>query len=59
MEFRLFLGVMVWSLLLGGILELVQHLYLSGRTGEPMDILADVVGAVVGLIAFRVMQGKQ
>ncbi|MHB1064848.1 MAG: VanZ family protein [Georgenia sp.] len=36
--------------------ELVQHLVLSGRSGDPLDVLADVAGVAVGVwLATRVL----
>jgi hypothetical protein len=30
--------------------ELVQHLFLSGRTGDPWDVAADLAGVAAGLL---------
>jgi len=30
--------------------ELVQHVALPGRTGDPTDVVADVTGALLGLL---------
>lgn len=39
----------IWCFLLGGGLEIVQHFWINGRSGQPMDIVADMVGAVLGI----------
>lgn len=39
----------IWCFLLGGGLELVQHFWINGRSGQPMDLVADMVGAVLGI----------
>jgi VanZ family protein len=33
--------------------ELLQMTLLPGRSGDPLDVLADVVGVVVGLVVAR------
>ena len=37
--------------------ELVQHYFLPGRTGDSLDITADLVGVVLGLVAARAVIG--
>ena len=38
--------------------ELVQGAYYASRAGDPFDVLADVVGIAVGLVAFRVLASR-
>lgn len=35
--------------------ELLQHLVLAGRSGDPWDVLADVVGVALGWMAWRLI----
>ena len=37
----------------GGFLELVQHYFVEGRTGDAIDWIADALGAVVGAILVK------
>jgi VanZ family protein len=39
----------IWCFLFGGGLELIQHFWINGRFGQPMDLVADMVGAVLGI----------
>ncbi len=48
----LIVGVLIWCALFGGGLELAQHYWVEGRSGEPMDFLADAFGAVIGMIVY-------
>lgn len=40
--------------------ELSQHLFLPGRTGDPWDVVADVVGVLLatGALAVRARSGR-
>jgi len=58
-KIRLFIYVLLWSFILGGGLELVQHHYISGRLGDLMDLLADMVGAILGVVGFWMVGRKQ
>lgn len=39
--------------------ELVQGLLLDGRSGDPADVVADLVGVVLGWWSLRVRRGYQ
>ena len=39
-----------WCFILGGGLELAQHYYVEGRSGDLLDLGADLLGAVIGVI---------
>lgn len=41
--------VLVWCAFLGGGLEVVQHQFVEGRTGDWFDFLADMFGGVCGV----------
>jgi VanZ family protein len=43
------LFIIIFCSLLGGGLELVQHQFVEGRSGDGFDFLADVAGASVAL----------
>ncbi|KAB7743361.1 VanZ family protein [Nostocoides sp. F2B08] len=38
--------------------EVVQHLWIPGRTGDPWDVVADVVGVFIGLAIGAVMLSR-
>ena len=35
--------------------EVIQGIYYPGRTGDPLDVLADVVGVLLGVIAYGLL----
>ena len=35
--------------------ELVQHLVLAGRSGDPLDVLADLAGVALGVVVWRLV----
>lgn len=37
-----------WSILFGGLIELIQHFLVQGRSGEWEDFLANIIGALFG-----------
>ena len=39
-----------------GLSEVIQAVALPGRSGDPVDVLADLVGAVVGWFAARILR---
>jgi len=39
--------------------ELIQHFALSGRSGDPFDMLADFAGIAIGVLAFMVWNRRQ
>lgn len=51
-------GVVVWCMALGGVLEVVQFYWVEGRNGDLLDLLADTVGALVGVLAIGVLRKK-
>ena len=53
-------GVVVAAFALHGVLsEVVQHLFYDSRTGDPTDTLADWAGVLLGLLAFRLLDGAR
>ncbi len=48
------LGARWWPALVAGhavVSELVQHWLLPGRSGDPADVVADLLGAALGVLA--------
>lgn len=43
----------------GGIIELIQGYLLSGRTMDIMDMIANIVGAIIGWLLFRLFNKKR
>lgn len=43
----------------GGVIELIQGYLLSGRTMDIMDMLANIIGAIIGWILFRIFNKKR
>jgi len=41
---------LVYSLTLGIVLEIVQSLYVIGRSGDYFDVLANFIGAIFGVL---------
>nr|WP_276611108.1 VanZ family protein [Kineococcus siccus] len=39
--------------------EVVQHVALPGRSGDPTDVVADVAGALLGLLLLRRLRRRQ
>lgn len=39
-----------------GISEIIQAVALPGRSGDPVDVLADLVGATIGWFAARILR---
>jgi hypothetical protein len=39
--------------------ELIQHTFYTHRSGDPFDVLADLVGIALGLAAFRGLQWRR
>jgi VanZ family protein len=39
--------------------EVVQHALLTGRTGDPWDVVADLVGVAVGWWAVRLLRRRR
>ena len=37
-----------WSILFGGLIELIQHYLIDGRTGDWADFAANTIGALFG-----------
>jgi VanZ family protein len=52
-KFPAFFFTVIFSVLLGGGLELLQLYCTKNRTGDWYDLLADVLGTVAGLLIYR------
>ena len=55
-EKKIGLVILGWCFILGGGLEVVQHVWIEGRSGDWLDLLADVVGGFVGLLFVKIVQ---
>ncbi|MCF8464424.1 MAG: VanZ family protein [Flavobacteriales bacterium] len=55
---RVWLPVLMWCFVLGGGLEVVQHNWIEGRSGDVIDLIADMLGGVVALLAIRIFLKK-
>jgi len=42
--------ILLFLLLLGSVIEFAQYLMQVGRNGDPRDVLANAIGAVLGLL---------
>jgi len=45
--------ILAWCFILGGGLEVVQHVWIEGRSGDVLDLLADMIGGALGMAAVR------
>ena len=52
-------GVLVAAVIFGMVLEVIQGAWMSGRTFDWMDVVADVVGAMSSLGVFFVIFGQR
>lgn len=52
------LTVVAWSFAFGGGLEVIQHFFVADRTGDVFDLMADMVGGVLGAITITVISRK-
>jgi len=50
---KTWLTILAWCIILGGGLEIVQHFWIEGRSGDAVDLLADAVGALLGIQVVR------
>jgi VanZ family protein len=53
-----FVAVLVIGFSLGAVIELVQHYYITGRFGEYLDLLANTIGLVAGLLVSEIIKRK-
>ena len=47
------LFILIASLFYGILIEVIQELYVSSRGAEVLDVIADLLGASLGLLLFR------
>lgn len=50
-----------WAIVLGAVAfapasEFLQHMLVKGRTGDPMDAVADVIGVVLGTAVWLIVR---
>ena len=49
----LLVPILIWCLFLGGGLELIQHFWVPGRSGQICDLIADVAGGIIGFMLIQ------
>lgn len=52
----------LWTAIVYGIVDEGHQLYIPGRSGDPLDLLADAVGALLGVsavLAFRALGDRR
>ena len=47
------LSIFIWCFVLGGGLEIIQYYWVDGRSGDVFDLLADMLGSVVGMASIH------
>ena len=50
---------LLFSIVYGSVIELVQFFMVQDRTGELYDVLANGLGALLGILFFRFIYGKE
>jgi VanZ family protein len=46
------LFIVIYCLVLGLFIELIQHFFIYGRQGDIVDFTADLVGLTIGIVCF-------
>jgi len=54
-QFPIYAVVLLGTTVFGGILELLQHFFTLTRSGEWLDLLADFIGALIGVIIIAII----
>ena len=50
--------VLVFCVIYGGATEIIQHLFVAGRSGELWDFAANTAGSFAGILLFSMLSGK-
>ena len=50
---------LLFSVVYGSVIEVVQFFMVQDRTGELYDVLANGIGAFLGILFFRFIYGKE
>lgn len=50
---------LLFSVVYGSVIEVVQFFMVQDRTGELYDVLANGIGAFLGILFFRIIYGKE
>ncbi len=50
--------ILLYAVILGGFIELIQEYLISGRSGEIFDLEADVIGAVMAFVFFKSIKSQ-
>ncbi len=51
-------SVLVSAVVFAGLSEIIQGLFISGRTGNIYDFAADLLGLVLGLVLYSIILSK-
>ena len=51
-RFKKILFIVIYCLILGFFIELIQHFFIYGRQGDILDFTADLVGLTIGTVFF-------
>lgn len=52
------LGILLAAIALGTVLEVLQYSITSDRTFEMLDNLANIIGSLLGIVSFRLLNEK-
>lgn len=52
---KIYITTVCIAFIYGGVIELLQH-YFFNRSGDMLDLLADVLGAVIGCLVYPVLK---
>lgn len=56
--FRLAGLILLWTLVFGASTELMQYYFIETRSGDVLDLLADMVGGTLPLVCFYVVMKR-
>ena len=51
-------SVLIIGFVLGSVIEIVQHIFIAGRFGEYLDLLANTLGLFTGLLISEMIKRK-
>lgn len=52
---KIYLLAILTALVYGGLLEILQHFYFN-RSGDMMDLLADIAGGIAGCLCYPIIK---
>ena len=57
-NFTVALFSVLWVAIMGGVLELIQEFYITNRSGEWFDFVANILGAAIASLAWFLLKKK-